>query len=74
MIEEHVPLFIGSIVQGTKIEVNEAGAKAAAYTKIGMKSTSAPVEHLDFTVDRPFLYEYDTPDGIPLFIGVVRNL
>jgi hypothetical protein len=29
---------------------------------------------MDFIVDRPFLYEYTTPDGVPLFIGVVRNL
>mgnify|MGYP000030326415 FL=1 len=67
-------LYIGSILQGTRIEVNEAGAKAMSFTKVGADSVSAPVDNVEFTVDRPFLYSYVTPDGIPLFIGEVRNL
>lgn len=67
-------LYIGSILQGTRIEVNEAGAKAMSFTKVGADSVSAPVDNVEFTVDRPFLYSYVTPDGIPLFIGAVRNL
>lgn len=67
-------LYIGSILQGTRIEVNEAGAKAMSFTKAGADFTSAPVDNIEFTVDRPFLYSYVTPDGIPLFIGAVRNL
>lgn len=67
-------LFIGSILQGTRIEVNEAGAKAMSFTKAGADSAGAPVDNVEFTVDRPFLYSYATPDGVPLFIGAVRNL
>jgi hypothetical protein len=69
-------LFIGSIIQGTAIKVNESGAKAAAYTKVGMTTAGmeVPVDLIEFTVDRPFLYSYTTPDGIPLFIGMVRDL
>ena len=54
--------------------MNEAGAKAMSFTKVGADSVSAPVDNVEFTVDRPFLYSYVTPDGIPLFIGAVRNL
>ncbi|KFI53959.1 serpin family protein [Bifidobacterium biavatii] len=69
-------LYVDSVVQGTRIDVNERGAKAAAYTDIGMATSAAPASqrHVDFTVDRPFLYQYATPDGIPLFVGAVTDL
>ena len=70
-----VPVFIGSIVQGTKIEVNESGAKAATFTKIGGAAMAPePLTPRELIVDHPFLYEYDSPEGVPLFIGAVRNL
>ena len=67
-------LYIGSILQGTRIEVNEAGAKAMSFTKVSGDSGGAPADNVEFTVDRPFLYLYVTPDGVPLFVGAVRNL
>lgn len=76
MTNNQEPLYIGQIIQGTSIDVSETGVKAAAYTKID--KTTAPNPGIDksepFIVDHPFLYEYDTPDGVPLFIGIVRNL
>lgn len=67
--------FIGEIIQGTRIEVNEKGAKAAAFTQIQTEATGAPIDDkVTFDVDRPFLYELTTPDGVPLFIGAVRDL
>lgn len=71
------PLFIGSAMQDTRIEVNEHGAKAASFSKVDMEATGAPDipdNLVEFTVDRPFLYALVTPDGIPLFLGAVRNL
>ena len=71
------PLFISTILQGTHIEVSEEGAKAAAYTVIMMEagcSAPRPVERIDFIVDHPFLFELDSPDGLPLFIGAVTEL
>lgn len=69
-------LFIGSMIQGTRIAVNEHGAKASAFTKVGAEAGSAPVQQqvVEFTVNRPFLYMLTTPDDVPLFIGAVRNL
>lgn len=71
------PLFISKILQGTHIEVAEEGAKAAAYTAIMMEagcSAPRPVERIDFIVDHPFLFELDSPDELPLFIGSVTKL
>lgn len=67
-------LHIGSILQGTRIAVDEAGAKAAGFVKLGVEAISAPADDVEFTADRPFLYSFVTPDGVPLFIGAVRNL
>ncbi|OZG60514.1 serine proteinase inhibitor [Bifidobacterium lemurum] len=67
-------LYLGTVVQGTRIEVSEVGAKAAAYTEAGMTTAGAPADVVEFTVDRPFLYALTTPDGVPLFIGAVRNI
>lgn len=68
-------LAISRIMQGTHIEVNEHGARAAVYT-----GTSVPGAvpqwgpEITFTVDRPFMYALMTRDRLPLFVGAVRNL
>lgn len=67
-------MFIGSIVQGTRVEVSEVGAEAAAYTQIGMTLAILPTETIEFNADHPFLFELDSPDGLPLFIGSVVDL
>lgn len=72
------PLLIIKILQGTHIEVAEEGAKAAAYTVITMREpicpAPKPVKWINFIVDHPFLFELDSPDGLPLFIGAVTEL
>ena len=54
--------------------MNESGAKAAAFTKIGFETADELETPREFIVDRLFLYEYDSPEGVPLFNGAVRNL
>lgn len=68
-------LAISSIMQGTHIEVNEHGARAAVYTGIAVAG-AAPQwgPEITFTVDRPFMYALMTRDRLPLFVGAVRNL
>lgn len=72
------PLLISKILQGTHIEVAEEGAKAAAYTETTMREpicpAPKPVKWIDFIVNHPFLFELDSPDGLPLFIGSVTKL
>ena len=58
--------------------LSEEGAKAAAYTVITMREpicpAPKPVKWINFIVDHPFLFELDSPDGLPLFIGAVTEL
>ncbi|MBQ4233340.1 MAG: hypothetical protein II700_00390, partial [Firmicutes bacterium] len=40
-----------------------------------VKATSAmPEEPIEFTVDRPFIFEIISSEGLPLFTGVVNHL
>lgn len=68
-------LAISGIMQGTHIEVNEHGARAAVYTGIAVAG-AAPQwgPEITFTVDRPFMYALMTRNRLPLFVGAVRNL
>ena len=70
-----VPSFISGILQKTKIELNEAGLKAAAVTIIYTDGiTALPPKPVDFTADKPFtFYIYSTSEAIEapelLFFG-----
>lgn len=68
-------LAISGIMQGTHIEVNEHGARAAVYTGIAVAGAVPQWgPEITFTVDRPFMYALMTRDRLPLFVGAVRNL
>lgn len=75
--EENV--YIGEVLQKTRIEVDEAGTKAAAVTEIGMKGFAAP-DKIEIPVkivilDRPFVYAIiDTENNYPIFLGAVTKL
>lgn len=69
------PAVIGDIMQGTRIEVNEHGARAVVYTGICVPGAVPQWGHMiAFNVDRPFMYALMTRDRLLLFIGAVRNL
>ncbi|MBQ1887296.1 MAG: serpin family protein, partial [Firmicutes bacterium] len=58
-----------------RVKADEDGVEAAAYTVIMVKATSAmPEEPIEFTVDRPFIFEIISSEGLPLFTGVVNHL
>lgn len=71
-------LFIGDILHNTYIDVNENGTTAGAATIVVMDEESAmeePYVPKEVVLDRPFIYMLaDVEEGIPLFIGVIRNL
>ncbi|KAB7791158.1 serpin family protein [Bifidobacterium leontopitheci] len=75
------PLHIGQVIQETRMEVTEEGAKAAAYTMIRVLAAGAPPEPdttVTVRVDRPFIYTlYANLPGsshtIPLFLGILRD-
>lgn len=62
---------IDSVVQATRVEVDEKGTTAAAATGVAVTlSAKAPM-----VVDRPFVFAIvDNATDAPLFLGVIGNL
>lgn len=75
LLAEDMPAFVSSAEHGARVAIDEEGVTAAAYTVI-MEAGAAPppVEEVDFTLDRPFLFVITGVDGSPLFMGVVNTV
>lgn len=69
-------LYISKIIQTAKIVCNEEGTEAAAATLVAVDAGGAmPVKDtIEFTVDRPFLYEIKTASGETLFMGIMQDI
>ena len=70
------PVYISRVLQESRIDVDENGVAAAAYTLVAMaKGASIPAERekVDFHLDRPFLYAIESRDGTVLFLGAVTE-
>jgi len=69
-------LYIGAVIHKTKVDVDEAGTKAAAATAMVVKASSAPIAKPKVVkLNRPFVYAIiDNSTKIPLFIGTVSNI
>lgn len=65
-------LFISDVIHEAYIAVDEEGTEAAAATAVVMRATAAPLETVQLTVDRPFLFALrDLETGALLFLGRV---
>jgi len=67
-------LYIGSVVQKTRLIIDEQGTTAAAATGIGMAAMAAPNQELpiEFTVDRPYiLLLTDEATDLTLFAAAI---
>lgn len=70
-------IYIGDIFHDTFIDVNEDGTRAVAATIVATDENAMeePEPPKEVILDRPFLYMLvDVRQGIPLFIGTIRNL
>ncbi|MBR6513956.1 MAG: hypothetical protein IKT46_03885 [Clostridia bacterium] len=65
---------LSSMVHGARVTVDEKGCKAAAFTMLLCGATAAPLDEIDFVLDRPFVFVINGYDGLPLFIGTVNNV
>lgn len=76
MTDSDEKLYISKIIQAAKIVCDEDGTEAAAATLVTMDAGGAmPAEDIiEFTVDRPFLYEIKTASGETLFMGVMQDI
>lgn len=69
------PLFLGSVCQAARLEVDEDGTRAAAATEVLIEDGAAAWEKTSvLCLDSPFLYfVVDTESGAPLFAGVMEQ-
>ena len=67
-------LFISEVIHEAYIAVDEEGTEAAAATAVVMAATAAPLETVQLTIDRPFLFALrDLETGALLFLGRVMD-
>ena len=70
------PVYISRVLQESRIDVDEKGVAAAAYTLVAMAkgaAISAEREKVDFHLTRPFLYAIESWGGTVLFLGAVTE-
>ena len=70
-------LYLGFVLQKTRIELDRNGTRAAAITIGGMKGESAaPTENIVYIIlNRPFVFGIiDNATHMPLFLGVATDL
>ncbi len=73
-MSERRDLYISSVIHKAFVAVDEKGTEAAAATAVTFFATSAMVQNVSLTVDRPFIFVIrDIPTGQILFIGRVLN-
>ncbi|MGN6694039.1 MAG: serpin family protein [Aquihabitans sp.] len=67
-------LHVDDVLHQATVTVDEYGTEASAATAVTMGATSAPMDPVLVTVDRPFLFVInDVATGTPMFIGRVAD-
>jgi serpin B len=65
---------LGRILQRARVDVDEAGTRAAATTAVSVRAVSMPVDPFHLVFDRPFTWAIEhVPTGTQLFVGRVVN-
>ena len=67
------PALLSAVSQNARVMIDEDGAKAAAVTVISVCGAAMPEDHVDFVLDRPFVFEIMSENGLPLFVGIVNS-
>ena len=70
------PPVLNEAHQAARLQVDEEGIRAVAYTELGADASAAepPEEIVEMDLDRPFLVVIDSPvEGVPLFVGVIHD-
>jgi serine protease inhibitor len=65
-------IYVDQATHGARVQLDENGCIATAYTIITDGNGSAP-KHIEFVVDRPFLFVIYSPSNLPLFVGIVNQ-
>lgn len=70
--EDSDGLFVGGAKHAARVQIDEEGCTAAAFTQMAVCGAALPPEdEIYFTLDRPFLFVIMSDTKQPLFIGTV---
>ncbi len=68
-------IYVNMIDHAARVTIDEEGVTAVAFTIIGAPGAGMPpAEEVDFVLNRPFLFMITSPDGLPLFTGIVNTV
>ena len=68
------PLKIYAVIHQADIDVDEQGTEASAATAVMMRAASLPLDTVNLTVDRPFLFALrDLETGAVVFLGRITD-
>ena len=66
--------YLSQARHAARVAIDEEGVTAAAYTVMMTEGAAAPPEEeVDFALNRPFVFTITGTDGLPLFVGIVRQ-
>ena len=66
--------YLSQARHAARVAIDEEGVTAAAYTVMMTNGAAAPPEEeVDFALNRPFVFAITGTDGLPLFVGIVRQ-
>lgn len=65
-------ISVDNATHGARVQLDENGCIATAYTIIAPGNGSAP-KYIEFVADRPFLFVIYSPSDLPLFVGIVNQ-
>lgn len=72
-ISDDPNLYLSSVQQASRVQVDEEGLTAASYiVELGAGAAPPPDDQIDFCLDRPFLFVVES-NGVPMFTGIVNE-
>ena len=66
-------IYLSKAEQNTRVLIDEEGCKAASVTVLMEEAMGASIDHENFILDRPFIFEIMSETGLPLFVGIVNQ-
>lgn len=66
-------IYLSKAEQNTRVLIDEEGCKAASVTVMMFDDMGASIDHVEFILDRPFIFEIMSETGLPLFVGIVNH-
>lgn len=74
LLKDPAPAYLSQCNHAVRVAVDEEGVTAASYVVMVMEGAAPPpTEEMDFQLDRPFFFVIQSPDGLPLFSGIVNQ-